>query len=191
LFRVTQRGRFVEPDRVRWAAPDRREGETAFVITRAPEEETWRYAGVARWSEPEGLWTCPALDFATWRTLGTGRGASRRLPEGALEASRTIVRETLAQVGSGGWVESAGKRFRVIGEAAQGGLRIDGGPGGFAERTTSLTDLAWVLVARDDVAKHGGVLGEARVNRARYLEGTPKEATRWIDTGWALRLVAR
>jgi hypothetical protein len=79
----------------------------------------------------------------------------------------------------------------VIGEAAQGGLRIDGGPGGFAERTTSLTDLAWVLVARDDVAKHGGVLGEARVNRARYLEGTPKEATRWIDTGWALRLVAR
>ena len=42
MFRVTQRGRFVEPDRLRWAIPDRREGETAFVITRAPEEETWR-----------------------------------------------------------------------------------------------------------------------------------------------------
>src|SRR4030095_16739814 len=26
----------------------------------------------------------------------------------------------------------------------------------------------------------------ARVNRARYLEGTPRGSTRWIDTAWAL-----
>jgi hypothetical protein len=32
------------------------------------------------------------------------------------------------------------------------------------------------------------VLDEARVNRLRYLDGTPKDATRWIDTGWAIRL---
>jgi hypothetical protein len=33
---------------------------------------------------------------------------------------------------------------------------------------------------------HGGLLDEARVNRLRYLDGTPKGSTRWIDTGWAL-----
>jgi hypothetical protein len=36
-----------------------------------------------------------------------------------------------------------------------------------------------------------GVLDEARVNRVRYLDGTLKEATLWIDTGWVLRLVSR
>jgi hypothetical protein len=36
----------------------------------------------------------------------------------------------------------------------------------------------------------GGILDEARVNRLRYLEGTPKASTRWIDTGWAIALVA-
>lgn len=29
----------------------------------------------------------------------------------------------------------------------------------------------------------GGLLDEERVNRLRYLEGTPKASTRWIDTG--------
>ncbi|MEZ4314249.1 MAG: hypothetical protein R3F14_40025, partial [Polyangiaceae bacterium] len=61
--------------------------------------------------------------------------------------------------------------------------------GGFGERTVSLTDIAWVLVASDDVAEGGGLLDEQRVNRLRYIEGTPKSATRWIDTGWALALV--
>jgi SOS-response transcriptional repressor LexA len=190
FLRVIQRGVFVEPDRLGWMVPDRREGETAFVLCRVPEEETWLYAGVARWSEAEKLWVFPALDFGTWRALGTGRGASRRLPDGALEAAKAVVRETLARVGSGGWIAAGGKRFRVVGEAPQGGLRIDGGPGLFTERTVSLIDLAWVLVARDDIARHGGVLDEARVNRIRYLEGTPKGSTRWIDTGWALALIA-
>jgi hypothetical protein len=31
------------------------------------------------------------------------------------------------------------------------------------------------LVAKDDVAANGGVLDEGRVNRLRYLEGTPKD----------------
>ena len=50
----------------------------------------------------------------------------------------------------------------------------------------SLVDLAWVVVAADDVAEHGGVVDESRVNRLRYLEGVPKGSTRWIDTGWAI-----
>jgi len=33
------------------------------------------------------------------------------------------------------------------------------------------------------------LLDEAFVNRVRYLEGTPRGSTRWIDTGHALRLV--
>jgi hypothetical protein len=53
----------------------------------------------------------------------------------------------------------------------------------------SLTDLAWALLAKDDVESNGGILDEPRVNRLRYLEGTPKESTRWIDTGWALAIV--
>ena len=77
----------------------------------------------------------------------------------------------------------------VGGAEDQGGLVVAGGPGGFAERTVSLTDLAWVLVARDDVRENGGLLDEQRVNRLRYLEGTRKGSTRWIDTGWALALV--
>jgi hypothetical protein len=75
---------------------------------------------------------------------------------------------------------------RILGRAPRGGLRIDGGEGGFAERTLSLTDLAWVAAASDEVRAHGGLLDEARVNRLRYLDGTPKGSTRWIDTGWAI-----
>ncbi|WP_437569834.1 hypothetical protein [Sorangium sp. So ce542] len=59
-------------------------------------------------------------------------------------------------------------------------MRIDGGPGGFAERTVSLTDLAWVIVARDDVGKNGGRLDEHRVNRLRYLEGGRPRSQRVI-----------
>jgi hypothetical protein len=74
----------------------------------------------------------------------------------------------------------------VLGAAARGGLRVDGGEGGFEERTVSLNDLAWV-VASDDAAKVSGtLLDETFVNRTRYLEGTPKGSTRYIDTGWAL-----
>ena len=48
--------------------------------------------------------------------------------------------------------------------------------------------LAWVLLAADAVSEQGGLLDEARVNRLRYLEGTPRRSTRWIDTGWAMVL---
>ena len=76
----------------------------------------------------------------------------------------------------------------MVGRSTTGGIRIDGGPGGFAERTVSLTDLAWALQARAQALETGGLVDEARVNRLRYLDGTPKGSTRWIDTGWALVL---
>jgi hypothetical protein len=66
-----------------------------------------------------------------------------------------------------------GRRAHVLGAAPRGGLRIDGGAAGFAERTVSPQDIAWVIAADDDVHERGGVLDEERINRLRYLEGTP------------------
>jgi hypothetical protein len=89
-------------------------------------------------------------------------------------------------------LERGGSRSALIlGPAQRGGLRLDVGEKASSQRTVSLTDLAWVAVAYDDVAANGGLLDEARVNRLRYLEGTPKGSTRWIDTGWALAAWAR
>lgn len=79
-------------------------------------------------------------------------------------------------------MQGSGPRARLLGRAPKGGLRIAAGG---TERTVSLVDLAWVAAAADVVA-HGGLLDEARVNRLRYLEGTPRGSTRWIDTRWAL-----
>jgi superfamily II DNA or RNA helicase/HKD family nuclease len=182
-------GALVAPDRIRAILDDRRPGETAFVLTRPPGEATWRYAGVARYHEEEGLWACPAVDYATYQALGTGRGSSRSLPSGARERSLAMLEALFRRYGEGATLERSGKRCRLLGRTREGGARIDGGPGGFAERTVSPTDLAWVLVASDDVHAGEGVLDELRVNRLRYIEGTPKGSTRWIDTGWALVLV--
>jgi len=49
-------------------------------------------------------------------------------------------------------------------------------------------DIAWVLAASERAAGAGAVLAEGLVNRLRYLDGTPKGSTRWIDTGWAVVL---
>ena len=156
------------------------------MLTREGPEAAWRYGGVGRWSEAAGAWALPEVDFATWRALGEGRTASRRLDPVFETRASDLVDRILATVTEGGWIEFGGKRCRVVGRAKGGGLRVDGGAGGFAERTVSVADLAWTLAAQRDVEASGGVLDEARVNRLRYLEGTPKESTRWIDTGWAV-----
>jgi hypothetical protein len=137
--------------------------------------------------EPHGPWSLPPLDF-TWRALGKGRDCSRRLPPDALDAARTFLDQLLLRAGPGTWLERNGKRCRIVERTARG-VRIDGGPDGFASRQASLTDLAWVMLAAQGVTKEGGLLDAARVNRVRYLEGTPKGSTRWIDTGWALALL--
>jgi len=190
LFLLVDRpGELAAPDRVKRRVAARRPGETAYVLTREQADAAWRYGGVGRWSEAEGAWVMPEVDFATWRALGEGRSASRRLQPAAEKRAEAAVAQILARAGEGGWIDWSGRRCRVVGRARGGGVCIDGGKGGFAERTVSLADLAWVLVARADVEAQGGVLDEVRVNRLRYLEGTPRESTRWIDTGWALVLV--
>lgn len=191
---VTEPGLFVAPDRIRWSPPDRRPAETVYVLARltagaaSTGTDGWRYVGVGRWLEDEHAWACPELDHATWRALGEGRDCSRRLPDSALKRAERVVTELFQRVPEGDWAERGSDRCRVLGRSKTGSVRVDGGPDGFKARTVSLTDLAWVLLAQDDVVKNGGVLDEARVNRLRYLEGTPKGSTRWIDTGWAIVL---
>jgi hypothetical protein len=175
------------PDR--WSVrTDRRPGETAYVLARADADAPWRYLGVGRWQSEESAWSFPAPPVAVWRSLSSGRSASRTLAPSALARAARVAEDASERLDV--WIERGVQRGRVVGRAARGGLRVDGGEGGFAERTVSLVDLGWVLVAADDVRLNGGVLDEARVNKLRYLDGTPKEATRWIDTGWALAVVA-
>jgi len=182
---VESQGPLEAPDRLRFDAAGRRPGETAFVFV-ADSDASSRYAGAATWIEAEGLWGVPAVDFDTWRRVGQGRSASRRLDQHWLELARVAAARLAGRTGA--WVEARGRRCRVTGRSKSGGLRVDGGSGGFRERTVSLTDIAWVLCARDEAHRKGGLVDEARVNRLRYLDGTPKASTRWIDTGWALVL---
>ena len=180
---IDAKGVLEAPDRLRFT-PDRvRPSETAYVLTKQ-EDGAWQYRGVAR-SLEDGLWRIPDVDFATWRLWGEGRSASRLLPDGALARAQLGVDALMALEAR--WVsQGGGARARILGLADRGGLRLDGGDGGFRERTVSLTDLAWVVVADEDVRANGGVLDEERVNRARYLDGTPKGSTRWIDSAWAI-----
>ncbi len=184
---VTDAGHFTEPDRLPRLLNDRRPGETAFVLARLEANQSWRYCGVARWLDDEGQWSLPPLDFASWRARSQRSDCSRRLLTSALDRAKTFLNELVSRIGAGSWLAHGGKRCRVV-ERTAGGVRIEGGEGGFAARRVSTTDLAWVILAADGVAEHGGVLDEVRVNRLRYLEGTPRKSTRWIDTGWAIVL---
>jgi superfamily II DNA or RNA helicase/diadenosine tetraphosphate (Ap4A) HIT family hydrolase/HKD family nuclease/SOS-response transcriptional repressor LexA len=185
---VDRNGVLEAPDRVHHVDPTVRPGETAFVLAKVSQGGGWRILGVGRPEGDGGAWRIPEVDFTTWREWGSGREVSRALPEGARARAQLVVEALLAGPADHSWITRPnGRRAHVLGAAPQGGLRVDGGDkGGFTERTVSLQDLAWVIVAADNVREQGGVLDEARVNRLRYLEGTPKGSTRWIDTGWAL-----
>ncbi|MDQ3369163.1 MAG: DEAD/DEAH box helicase family protein [Myxococcota bacterium] len=183
---VDKKGQLKESDRLLFPDVNPRPAETAFVLARR-EDGDWQYVGVARQTEERGIWTLPAVNFAIWRLWGEGRDVSRRLPEGALAKAQIAATALLALPDAERWITRGdNRRARILGPAQRGGLRVDGGEGGFAERTVSTGDLAWVIVAADDVAEQRGRLDEQRVNRLRYLDGTPKGSTRWIDTGWAI-----
>lgn len=181
-------GSLTAPDRAGLVVEGLRPSETAFVLARSQDGDGWRYLGVGRWDGGERQWIIPEVDFAVWRALGTGRTASRRLDERWLDAAREHLGRLEADVAPGTWIEARGTRLRFLGSSAKGGARIDGGPGGFAARTVSIVDVAWALAARAETARSAVPPDEAWVNRLRYLDGTPKGSTRWIDTGWALCL---
>ncbi|MCC6665011.1 MAG: DEAD/DEAH box helicase family protein [Polyangiaceae bacterium] len=183
---VDRKGLLEAPDQIRYVTTPPRPGETAYVLSRQPEG-AWRFLGVGHQLDDGAVWRVPDVDYETWRTWGEGREVSRRLPQSALARAQLAADAVLALPDAERWLTQAnGRRARVLGPAQRGGLRLDGGEGGFEERTVSLTDIAWSVVAEEDVRELGGVLDEQRVNRLRYLEGTPKGSTRWIDTGWAI-----
>ncbi|MBL4849338.1 MAG: DEAD/DEAH box helicase, partial [Planctomycetes bacterium] len=171
------------PDRLELRVEDLRPGETAYVFTGAEGDADWRYAGVGRWDGQ--LWAFPALDLRTWRGWAGGKGVSRTASPKWIAKADRLAEQIVTRAEIVPWLEARGKRCRVVGRSSRGGIRIDGGPDGFKERTVSQADLAFLLQAQASVSGH---LDEVAVNRVRYLEGTPKSSTRWIDTGWALVL---
>jgi len=183
----------VSPTELALPAVDPRPAETVFALAHCGSG-AWRYLGVGRRGEDsrEVPFLIPEVDFETWRDWGQERGASRTLAQDALGFAEQIVALLVDGHEPPAALERPGgdRRAFVRGRAPGGGVRIDGGPGGFAARTVSLTDLAWVVMAVRDVERSGGLLDEARVNRVRYLEGTPRGSTRWIDTGWAIAAYA-
>ncbi len=195
---VRDAGALVEPTRLRHVlprgTPPPRAAETAFVL--ATTGDRWRYLGVAHPEETSAEhWRLPEVDVHTWRALGQG-GVSRTLPSSARARAEEIVRALLELPAEARWLEHpSGRRARIVGQSKRGGLRIAGDPTPsappFKERTVSLDDIGWAVVAARHVEEHGGLLDEARVNQLRYLEGTPKASTRYIDTEWALAAVER
>ncbi|MCB9740343.1 MAG: DEAD/DEAH box helicase family protein [Deltaproteobacteria bacterium] len=164
-------------------------GASSALAVAKDDEGHWRSLGAVS-RQRDGGWAIDEVDFDTWRRLGPvgTRSASRALPGDAESRAKAVVEALLVEPGVGGWVGRDGKRCRIVGRSAKGGVRIDGGDGGFGERTVSLTDLGWALLARDVASREGSVLDEALVNRLRYLRGTPVGSTRWVDGGWALLL---
>ena len=170
---VTDKGRFTEPDRLEMVVSDRRPGETAFVLARAGGEAPWRYCGVGRWGQPDEQWSIPPLDFATWRALGQGRNASRRLPVAALERATTFIGDLLRRNAPGTWFELDGKRCRLL-ETTANGVRIDGEPRGFEPRQVTPTDLAWVMLAGESVATGGRSSGRSESKPSSISGRNPK-----------------
>jgi len=183
LFVFLGEGELKTPSETARGTKGRAPGETAFVLARSGS--SWRYLGVGRFSEESARWRFPELDAKTWRSLG-GKGVSRSLPEGAEARARELVDVLMALPKAERRLQRGGTEGIVVDKTKREGLRIESPSGEFEPRTISLTDLAWVCAAAADVEAKGGLLDEARVNRLRYLEGTRKSSTRWIDTGWAI-----
>ncbi len=59
LVVVGDQASFASPTRLRAPVAGLRPGETAFVLEPEADGEHWRYRGVGRWSEAEGLWVLP------------------------------------------------------------------------------------------------------------------------------------
>lgn len=173
------------PDRWALRVPDRQPSEPAHLFARL--DGGWLALGIGRWTEDEGDWAFAAPTLAQWRAIHPAGGVSRTLPRAAEQrakaAADAIAKALLGQPVSKG----ADGQLRVLGQTRTGSLRVEQGKG---TRSVSHSDLAWCLLAEDEVRGCGGVLDEARVNRLRYLEGTAKESTRYIDTGNALALMA-
>ena len=164
-------------------------GEAAqiFFATSGGEDDAWRYHGVGRQRDGEPGWSIPEVDHKLWAAHGAGRGSSRSLPGPWRSYAEAFTAALLERLGEDTIVEGRGKRCRILKRTRTGSVRIDGGEDGFKARSVSTTDLGWVLCARLRARAEGRALVDERaVNELRYLEGTPRSSTRYIDTRCAL-----
>jgi hypothetical protein len=132
---------------------------------------------------PQGWWL-HAQDGSPRAEVAAG-GSSYVLEGQWVEAARAAMSALWARHG-GSAVSVEGRKITLMQQTRTGSLRIK--PDGAGERGISLTDLGWVLRAAAYAAERGEAVDLALVNRLRYKPGTPKESTRYIDTGWALKL---
>lgn len=166
---VRQASEMEAPDRMHRSGPP-------IILVKEPEADVWRVLR-AQPTEDPSLVAVSGMDHSLWQAIGGG-GASLTLPDGVRER---VLAQLLAAPLVGQRIQRpGGKAATVQTVRPQGGVRIQ--PEHGEERAVSLTDICWVAVAQ----AQGGMLDEATVNRWRYLPGTPKASTRWIDTGWAI-----
>src|SRR5262249_3005991 len=132
LIFIDQPDILIEPDRVRFTGVAPRPAETAFVLARR-DDAHWQYLGVARQTDDRGIWSLPEVDYPTWRAFGKGREVSRRLPDAAFDKARALAEALLARPEADRWIQRGDQRARIVGPSRSGGLRINGGPDGFAE----------------------------------------------------------
>jgi hypothetical protein len=126
--------------------------------------------------------------LSAWRALSPAGGVSRTLPSDTKLRARQLAEAAVLRLEGQALPGGPSASRVVVGLAKGGGLRVQLKSG--SERALSLSDLGWCLLAEDDVRLSGGVLDEVRVNRLRYLEGTERSSTRWIDTGHTLAVLA-
>jgi len=183
-------GRDVLPAPDRFAPPPglvRAPGETACVLARSRVSDRWTFLGVGRWTDEERSWAFPAPSALRWHELVTKATWSRTLPAmwraQAVEFTRQIGATKIGQV-----FTADGRDVRVVGVSRDGGVFVEGADGGMQRRSVSATDIGWVIHAADVAARAGEKLSAEGANRLRYLSGTPKGKTRFIDTKLAVGL---
>ena len=157
-----------------------------FFAEEEGEEPRWRYHGLGHPRDDQEAWSIEEVDYSTYKRHGATPGASRRLDEDAEAWAEAFVERFERDHEPGDIIEARGKTCRFLSITSRKSIRIDGGEDGFSARSISKTDLAWVHRARERCEE--ALVTEEFVNQLRYLPGTPKKSTRYIDTNWALVL---
>ena len=148
------------------------------VRAREATDGAFRYLGVGRWLDESCAGRSP-----TSTTRRGARGARVERPRVRYPTARSRARSSSSMrywrfPRRERWLEQRERATRARARcAARGGFRVDGGDGGFGERTVSLTDLAWVVVGRRTTRGSG-----ARSRRgARQPRALPRGDAEGVD----------
>lgn len=152
---------------------------------------TWTTHGEATRARDAEIWDIDEVPYTLWKQYGQGRGSSRALPEHFGVYAIALLEAVSARLAQDTVYERDGKRCVVRKIDPRRGIFIDGGEHGFKGRQVSTLDVSWAMMARQEALVRGRARADERlVNELRYLPGTPSGSTRYIDTRWALYLLA-